>query len=356
MTGQRRWQRVTLLSVLGYEGLGALLGGALLVASPDGRYMEMPVEILHGTFRDFLIPGLILFWLGILNVSAFFAVLRKSPVDWLWAGLATGGLAVWFFVEIVILRELHWLHAMWGFPVILGWCVALPLLRLDATTTRDAWLVCGIASSLLYVAMNVIVPLGWPEYSSTSQTVSELSAVGAPTRALWVVMAMVYTLLVTGFGWGVRMAAGDDRRLRAAGLLIAIYGALGIAWVFAPMHLRESLAAGGGDIRDTLHLTLAGVTEVLYLVALGLAGAALGGAFRVYSSATFVTLLTFGVLTFRDAPGIGANQPTPLIGVWERINIGVFLLWMIVLALALLRRGRAKTDSGRVSGQLVEQT
>jgi hypothetical protein len=41
-------------------------------------------------------------------------------------------------------------------------------------------------------------------------------------------------------------------------------------------------------------------------------------------------------------PGVGANQPTPLLGVWERINIGVFLLWMIVLAIVLLVRGHAQ--------------
>jgi len=34
---------------------------------------------------------------------------------------------VWFLVEIAILRELHWLHAMWGLPVILGGIMALPL-------------------------------------------------------------------------------------------------------------------------------------------------------------------------------------------------------------------------------------
>jgi hypothetical protein len=33
------------------------------------------------------------------------------------------------------------------------------------------------------------------------------------------------------------------------------------------------------------------------------------------------------------------NQPTPMIGVWERINIGVFLLWVVILATVLIRRG-----------------
>jgi hypothetical protein len=342
MLDRRRWQRIILLTVLGYEGLGALVGGSLLAAKPDGRYMDIPVSVMHGTFRDFLIPGIILFGLGVLNVAAFFGVLRKSRLGWVGASLALGGLAVWFLVEIIILRELHWLHVMWGFLVILGGVVAVPLLPFRMATMRNAWLVCGVASSLLYVAMNVIVPIGWPGYRSASQTVSELSAVGAPTRPVWVVLGLVYTLLVVAFGWGIRMAAADDRRLRIAGIFIAIYGALGVVWPFAPMHLREVLAAGGGTISDTLHIALGAATEIIYLLALGFAAAALGRAFRIYSIATFVVLFAFGVLIFQEAPRVGANQPTPLIGVWERLNIGVFLLWVIVLATALLVRGHSR--------------
>jgi hypothetical protein len=125
---QPSWQRITLLIVLGYEGLGALAGGSLLVAAPDGRLMDMPVEIMHGVFNDFLIPGIILFGLGILNTAAFISVLRRSRIDWLLAGLGLGGLAIWFIVEIAILQEFHWLHAMWGFPVVAGCLLIIPLI------------------------------------------------------------------------------------------------------------------------------------------------------------------------------------------------------------------------------------
>ena len=47
---------------------------------------------------------------------------------------------------------------------------------------RKTLLVSGIVSSLLYVAMNIFVAMQWEGYSSASQTVSELSAIGAPTR------------------------------------------------------------------------------------------------------------------------------------------------------------------------------
>jgi len=127
---QSTWQRITLLIVLGYDGAGAILGGILLVAAPDGRLMDMPIDIMHGVFSNFLIPGFILVGLGILTTSAFIAVLRRTRIDWLLSGLALGGLAIWFIVEIVILQEFHWLHAMWGLPVIVGWMVALPLISL----------------------------------------------------------------------------------------------------------------------------------------------------------------------------------------------------------------------------------
>jgi hypothetical protein len=344
MIGQRRWQRTLLLTVLGYEGLGALVGGSSLVARPDGRYMNIPVGLMHGVFSDFLVPGVVLFGLGLLNVAGFFMVLRRSRWDWAGAGLALGALTVWFFVEIAILRELHWLHVMWGFPVILGGLVALPLLPFRPTTMRDAWLVSGVVSSFLYVAMNIVVPMQWPGYSWEARTVSELSAIGAPTRPLWVVMGLCYTLLVMAFGWGVRLAAGDNGRLRLAGILIVIYGALGVVWPFAPMHLREVLAQGGGSPSDQLHIAFGVATEVLYLLALGCAAAVLGKAFRLYSIATFVAVFAFAIPMFREAPRVGANQSTPFIGVWERINIGVFLLWIVVLALALLIRAHAKNS------------
>jgi hypothetical protein len=203
---------------------------------------------------------------------------------------------------------------------------------------RKLLLACGILSSVLYVALNIIVPLYWPAYNSASQTVSELSAVGAPTRTMWLWLCTPYTVLVIAFAFGVWQSAKSNRRLRiAAGLLIA-YGAFGILWPFAPMHLRETLAAGGSTISDTIHITLGAVTEVIYLLALGFAAAALGKAFRIYSIATFVVLLAFGALTFLEAPNVGLNKPTPYIGIWERINIGIFLLWVVVLAILLMRK------------------
>ena len=207
---------------------------------------------------------------------------------------------------------------------------------------RKALLVCGILSSLLYGAM--IGAIGSEGYSRISQTPSELTAIGAPTRSLWMLLGAVYTVLVTAFGWGVWKSAGRDRALRIVGGLLVAYGSLGLLWPFAPMHQREVLAAGGGTLSDTMHIVLASATVLLMFVAMGLQPAAFGKRFRLYSIASIVVLLAFGALTFWDAPRVQANLPTPWIGLWERINISVFLLWVVVLATVLLRGERAGQD------------
>jgi len=341
---QPKWQRIILLSVIGYEAAGCLLGGSFLIGAPDGRIMDMPVDIMHGVFRDFLIPGIILFGLGILNTAAFFSVLRRRPSDWIMAGLAMGGLLIWFWIEIAILQELHWLHAMWGLPVVAGFLAAFSLVPSRQTTLRKGALYCGIISSVLFVAVNIIVPMQYPGYSFASNVPSELSAIGAPTRMLWSVLATPYTFLMLAFAWGVWKSAGENRRLRIAGGMMLAYGALGFLWPFAPMNQREVLAAGGGTYSDIMHLALGAATQLFYLGALGFAAAALGKAFRVYSIITLVVLLFFGVLTFMDSPNLSKDLPTPLIGVWERINIGVFLLWVIVLAIVLLQKNEKQSS------------
>src|SRR5437762_389013 len=43
----------------------------------------------------------------------------------------------------------------------------------DGAMLRKALLLCGILSSLLYILMNIVVPMQWSGYSLAGQTVSE---------------------------------------------------------------------------------------------------------------------------------------------------------------------------------------
>lgn len=193
--------------------------------------------------------------------------------------------------------------------------------------------------------MNVFVPMMWPGYNSASRVVSELSAIDAPSRLLWVALGMAWAVLVTAFGWGVWAAARGHRPLRILGGVLIVYGLFNI-FPWPPMHQREVLAAGGGTFTDTLHIVWSAVAVTFMMLALGFGAAALGKRFRLYSIATLVILIGFGVLTGIDAPNLSLNLPTPLIGVWERINIGVYDLWVVVLSIALLRRNAGAAGAG----------
>lgn len=172
-------------------------------------------------------------------------------------------------------------------------------------------------------------------YSAAATTVSELSAIGAPTRILWVLLAMPYLLLLMAFGWGIK-SSGENRQLRIAGSIIIAYCILNFYW--PPMHQREVIAAGGRTLTDNLHIVWAIMTLIFNMLLMGFGAAVLGKRFRLYTLVTWLVFIVFGVLTFTESRGIEADQPTPLLGLWERINIGAFLLWVIVFAIALLNQ------------------
>jgi len=62
---------------------------------------------------------------------------------------------------------------------------------------------CGIVASLLYVATTMVAPMLSDGYSSTSQTISELFAIDAPSTSLVVPLFLTYSLLMIAFGVGV---------------------------------------------------------------------------------------------------------------------------------------------------------
>ena len=182
-------------------------------------------------------------------------------------------------------------------------------------------------------------------YSLISQVPSELTAVGAPTQTLWLRLGWIYTVLTAAFGIGVWKSAGGSHAVRIVGGLVLAHASLGLLWPFAPMHQRDVLAAGGGTFSDTMHVALGGVTVFLMFLAIGFGATAFGKWFRFYSIASIVVLLAFGGLTFLQAPHLQANLPTPWIGLWERINISVFLLWIVMLGAVLWRTGTERGAS-----------
>ena len=98
-------------------------------------------------------------------------------------------------------------------------------------TPRRALLVCGVLSSLLYVAIDILAALFCPGYRRfSSQAISELMTRGAPTERFVDPLFIWYDVLLVAFGVGVWLSAGGKRIVHVtAGLLTAsaVSGLLG---------------------------------------------------------------------------------------------------------------------------------
>jgi hypothetical protein len=213
-----------------------------------------------------------------------------------------------------------------------------------ANGTESFLLSCGILSSLLYVATTIIGAMVWEGYDSISQTVSELFAIDAPSRTLVIALFLVYNALMIAFGVGVWRSAGSKRALQVVGGLMVVDQVRGVAGtLFAPMHLRGVQ----GTSTDIWHIILTSSTVLLILLIIGLGATAFGKRFRLYSIGTILALVVFGTLAGLEGSRLAANLPTPWMGVFERINIFGYLLWVVVLAILLLR---AQKGQGSING------
>lgn len=199
-------------------------------------------------------------------------------------------------------------------------------------------LICGILSSILYVSMDIIAGMMYSGYNFNSQAISELSAIGAPTRPFWIVMSFFFNPLVIAFGIGVWFSAGRKLSLRITGILLTIWGALGFVWLFFPMHMRGYI----GSVTDTGHLVLSGVTVLLMTMFIAFGSGARGKWFRIYSILTILAMLFFGALVGMQAPRVAAQLPTPGMGVIERVSVFSPMLWVLVLAIVLLHKKKSQ--------------
>lgn len=211
-------------------------------------------------------------------------------------------------------------------------------------TLRAVLLGCGVASSTLYVAADLIGSLRYPGYRWRDQEFSELTAQGAPTRPLEIALVEIpYNLLVLALAAALWTSDGPQQRAArrtAAGL--AGYTAFGFAaGTITPMATREAMAAEQDSPRNALHGPLTLVSDLSLMAGMGFAGQLLGPRFRFASYATIAGLAAFGALASTQIPRMTANKPTPWMGLEERVNIYATMLWVAVLSTGLLRAGRA---------------
>jgi hypothetical protein len=129
-----RVARIVLVALEVVMGLAAVGGGAGLIMTNG---LGMPLESLEGSpFASYVIPGMVLLAVGIINLAGAVAVLRRrwwgAPASVV-AGLMWMG---WFFVQVAVVGLVNWQQ-----PVYFG--VGLMILALAAPSLIGQYRMSG---------------------------------------------------------------------------------------------------------------------------------------------------------------------------------------------------------------------
>lgn len=209
-------------------------------------------------------------------------------------------------------------------------------------TIGQLLLLSGALASLVYFAADLAASLHYPGYRALDQAISELSAVGAPTSAVWGRFMPAYGVLMGAFAIGVVRLPHATRPLRAAGVMLLVFTLSGVLWSLVPMHQRGAAMTW----QDQGHI-LMGIYSVLMLSAIiGVAAFSLGARFQLFSVVAGLVVLLTGAWSFVFAERLAAGQPTPWLGLIERVSIHGFMAWNAVFALMLAARARRGAGVG----------
>ena len=195
-----------------------------------------------------------------------------------------------------------------------------------------ALLACGVASSVLYVAADVISALRYEGYEYHAQAVSELAAVGAPSRPLFVALMLIYNVLLIAFTAGIWRAAHGRRTMY---YLAAAFVGNVVAGTFGLLLFNMDQRGAEDTFRGSLHGPATLVESIFIMASMAFAAATFGKTFRIYSIATIAVLIVFGIWTSLSVPAVAEGEPTPWMGIIERVNVYGYLLWVAVLAVVL---------------------
>jgi hypothetical protein len=201
----------------------------------------------------------------------------------------------------------------------------------------NPWLFAGVFAPLVYAAAVILGGRLTPGYSHLAHPISALSMAGAPAAAVLDPIFTVYNALMVVFAFALGRAFRGRGLVLGLGapVLVALIGLTGILMNVYPMDPIGTPLTDAGRV----HIWLAAIASVasmlaVLVVALPLRRDPQWRRFGGYALISMIVILASGAFA-----ALAAARASPVMGLWERVTIGAFLQWVLVLALLLLARG-----------------
>jgi hypothetical membrane protein len=196
----------------------------------------------------------------------------------------------------------------------------------------------GIVGPVIYVLTVIIGGALRPDYSHLYNTISELTVAGAPNLVLMNVLFGLYNLMVAVFGLGAFLDSIVDRskKFKTAMIMLVVIGCLGLMMDFFPQDQRNATVTTAG----MLHITLAGLASLLTMAAILLAGLSFSANTRLKKLAVYSFVSCALIFLSGGLAAAAVANDWRYGGLVERITIGLFIQWLLVVAWFVARLKR----------------
>jgi hypothetical membrane protein len=200
-------------------------------------------------------------------------------------------------------------------------------------TAAKKFALCGVAAPPVFALMLVVFSLLTPGYTNLTNGISELGVRGAPYTLAWNSLGFALVgLLITAFAWGLRQDLRPGPGAWIVPLLVALSG-IG----FAGLGFFPAEAGYAPSILTTLHFTLVAVNFLPFIFL------AFIFAVRLKTNDFWKNRISFSMLMGVMAVASFFIPKSIPGGISQRVGLGAYFLWLLVIGLALLR----KPTSGR---------
>jgi hypothetical protein len=206
----------------------------------------------------------------------------------------------------------------------------------------------GLIAVGLYVGATVLGGVLDPHYSQIGNSISQLTATGAPSWSVEAPLYAAYNLVLFGFSVAIYRTLSNARRLTALAVVFFAIGA--IAGLGQVTFFRQDPGGIPVTVSGLGHIILAAVSSLLTVVST----LVYGFAFRRDATWRKLSSPSFGATAalLLSGPAAALTVTTAYAGLFERVTIGVFMLWVVVVSVFALGSARIAGNTpsaGRLS-------
>jgi hypothetical protein len=198
--------------------------------------------------------------------------------------------------------------------------------------------VVGALAPLVYLIAVLVGGFLWQDYSHVRDTVSTLTSAGAPNQEVMVPLFALYNIFVIALAAGLYLGV-EGKKPKITSALIAAAGFDGLVLFAFPQDYPQGPPV---TFTGTMHVAAAGIGALVSLLAM----TALYFELRHVKSWGAIAKISIILLPVAVAVGGfgAASITTAYAGLAERLSIGTILVWLEVVALAVITRNKNKPN------------